>query len=157
MRKNFYKTASLIANSCKSAALLGENVSPEVVDAAYTYGKHIGVAFQLIDDALDFEGSAANLGKPALADLNAGLSTAPLLFAAESHLQLIPVMACKFKEQGNIESALRCIHETGGVNRMKKLAAIHAEKAMETVIAMEPSPYRDALVHLACRVVDRSQ
>jgi geranylgeranyl pyrophosphate synthase len=116
LRKNFYKTASLMANSCKSAALLGENVSPEVVDVAYTYGKHIGVAFQLIDDALDFEGSAASLGKPALADLNAGLSMAPLLFAAESHLQLIPAMARKFKERGDIELALGCIDETGGVN-----------------------------------------
>ncbi|KAL3800091.1 hypothetical protein ACHAW5_001716 [Stephanodiscus triporus] len=157
LRKNFYKTASLMANSCKSAALLGENISPEVVDAAYTYGKHVGVAFQLIDDALDFEGSAASLGKPALADLNAGLSTAPVLFAAESHGQLIPAMARKFKERGDIDLALRCIDETDGVNRTKKLAAIHAEKAMDAVMALEPSPYRDSLVHLACRVVDRSR
>ena len=157
LRKNFYKTASLMANSCKSAALLGENVSPEVVDAAYTYGKHIGVAFQLIDDALDFEGSTASLGKPALADLNAGLSTAPVLFAAESHGQLIPAMARKFKERGDIELALRCIDEADGVNRTKKLAAIHAEKAMEAVMTLESSPYRDALVHLSCRVVDRSR
>jgi geranylgeranyl pyrophosphate synthase len=157
LRKNFYKTASLMANSCKSAALLGENVSPEVVDAAYTYGKHIGVAFQLIDDALDFEGSASSLGKPALADLNAGLSTAPVLFAAQSHGQLIPAMARKFKERGDVELALRCIGETDGVERTKKLAAIHAEKAMDAAMALEPSPYRDSLVHLACRVVDRSR
>mmetsp|Transcript_832 Transcript_832/g.1491 ORF Transcript_832/g.1491 Transcript_832/m.1491 type:complete len:506 (-) Transcript_832:1356-2873(-) len=159
LRKNFYKTASLMANSCKSAALLGGNVSPEVVDAAYLYGKHIGVAFQLIDDALDFEGSAASLGKPALADLNAGLSTAPVLFAAESHgPELIPAMARKFKESGDIELALRCIHDADGVNRTKKLAAIHAEKAMVSIVtALEPSPYRDSLVHLACRVVDRSR
>ena len=157
LRKNFYKTASLMANSCKSAALLGENVSPEVVDAAYTYGKHIGVAFQLIDDALDFEGSASSLGKPALADLNAGLSTAPVLFAAQSHGQLIPAMARKFKERGDVELALRCIGETDGVERTKKLAAIHAEKAMDAAMALEPSPHRDSLVHLACRVVDRSR
>ena len=159
LRKNFYKTASLMANSCKSAALLQGNVSPEVVDAAYRYGKHIGVAFQLIDDALDFEGSAISLGKPALADLNAGLSTAPVLFAAESHGdELIPAMARKFKEHGDIELALRCINESDGVARTKKLAAIHAEEAMEAVVtALEPSPYRDALVHLACRVVDRSR
>ena len=159
LRKNFYKTASLMANSCKSAALLGGNVSPEVVDAAYCYGKHVGVAFQLIDDALDYEGSAASMGKPALADLHAGLSTAPVLFAAESHGQeLIPAMARKFKEHGDIDLALRCIEETDGVRRTKKLAAIHAEKAMDAVVtALEPSPYRDSLVHLACRVVDRSR
>jgi geranylgeranyl pyrophosphate synthase len=158
LRKNFYKTASLMANSCKSAALLSGNVTPAVVDAAYCYGKHIGVAFQLIDDALDFEGSAATLGKPALADLNAGLSTAPVLFAAETlgH-ELIPAMVRKFKEPGDVELALRCIHEADGVKRTKKLATIHAEKAMDAVMeAIEPSPFRDSLIHLACRVVDRS-
>ena len=113
----------------------------------------------MIDDALDFEGSAASLGKPALADLNAGLSTAPVLFAAESHgRELIPAMARKFKEHGDIDLALRCIHEADGVTRTKKLAAIHAEKAMDAVVtALEPSPYRDSLVHLASRVVDRSR
>lgn len=158
LRKNFYKTASLMANSCKSAALLGGNTSPEVIDAAYIYGKHIGVAFQLIDDALDYEGSAASLGKPALADLNAGLSTAPVLFAAEDGgRELIAAMARKFKEPGDVAFALKCVHETDGVKRTKKLAAIHAEKAMEAVVtALEPGPYRDSLVHLACRVVDRS-
>ncbi len=158
LRKNFYKTASLMANSCKSAALL-RGSSPDIVKAAYLYGKHIGVAFQLIDDALDFEGSAASLGKPALADLNAGLSTAPVLFAAESHEEeLIPAMARKFKEVGDIDLALRCIHEADGVNRTKELAAVHAEIAMGAVVeAFEPSPYRDSLVHLACRVVDRKK
>jgi len=161
LRKNYYKTASLMANSCKSAALLagGDNASPEVIEAAYQYGKHIGTAFQLIDDALDFEGSAASLGKPALGDLNAGLSTAPVLFAAESHgPELIPAMARKFTQQGDIDLALRCINEADGVNRTKKLAAIHAEKAMDAVVkSLEPSPYRDSLVHLARRVVDRSK
>jgi geranylgeranyl pyrophosphate synthase len=157
LRKNFYKTASLMANSCKSAALLGVDTSPEVVDAAYTYGKHVGVAFQLIDDALDFEGNVTTLGKPALADLNAGLSTAPVLFAAETRGQLIPAMARKFKERGDMELALRCVDETDSVNRTKKLAAIHAEKAMDAAMSLGPSTYRDSLVHLACRIVDRSR
>lgn len=163
LRKNFYKTASLMAYSCKSAALLGagssEDVSSEVVDAAYRYGKHIGVAFQLIDDALDFEGSAISLGKPALADLNAGLSTAPVFFAAEAHgEELIPAMVRKFKGDGDIDLALNCIQEAGGVRRTKELAAVHAELAIDAVVkALEPSPYRDSLVHLACRVVDRSR
>jgi hexaprenyl-diphosphate synthase len=98
------------------------------------------------------------LGKPALADLNAGLSTAPVLFAAEIHKELIPAMARKFKEAGDINFALRCIEEAGGVRKTKELAAIHAEVAMNAVAsALEPSPFRDSLVHLACRVVDRSR
>ena len=75
-----------------------------------------------------------------------------------SHRELIPAMARKFTQQGDIDLALRCINEADGVNRTKKLAAIHAEKAMDAVVkALEPSPYRDSLIHLARRVVDRSK
>jgi len=65
LRKNYYKTASLMANSCKSAALLGD-YPVEMVDASYRYGKHVGMAFQLVDDVLDFEGTLSQLGKPSL-------------------------------------------------------------------------------------------
>jgi geranylgeranyl pyrophosphate synthase len=67
-------------------------------------------------------------------------------------------MVRKFKDEGDIDLALRCIHEAEGVRRTKELAAVHAELAMDAVVqALEPSPYRDSLVHLACRVVDRSR
>lgn len=64
-RKTFLKTASLIANSCKSVALLGEH-DDEVAQLAYDYGYHLGMSFQLIDDVLDFVGSSSSLGKPTL-------------------------------------------------------------------------------------------
>ena len=63
LKKNFYKTSSLMANSCMSAALLAD-APPGQVRAAYEYGKHVGNAFQLIDDVLDFEGNVATMGKP---------------------------------------------------------------------------------------------
>jgi geranylgeranyl pyrophosphate synthase len=56
LRKNYYKTGSLMANSCRAAALLGGH-NGAVLDAAFAYGRHVGCAFQLIDDVLDFEGS----------------------------------------------------------------------------------------------------
>merc|ERR1719491_1563283 len=103
LRKNFYKTASLMANSCKSAAILG-GYNDTIVTAAYRYGKHLGVAFQLVDDILDFDGSASVMGKPALADLHAGLATAPVLFAAEMFpLEMQPLMERKFREEGDID------------------------------------------------------
>ena len=63
MDKNFYKTASLIAASCKSAAVFS-GCSQEVKDSMFEYGRHLGLAFQVIDDILDFTQTAEQLGKP---------------------------------------------------------------------------------------------
>lgn len=63
MDKNFYKTASLIAASCKSAAVFSE-CSQDVKDSMFEYGRHLGLAFQIIDDILDFTQTAEQLGKP---------------------------------------------------------------------------------------------
>lgn len=61
--KSFYKTATLIAASCKSAAVFS-GVTPEVKDAMFEYGRHLGLAFQVVDDILDFTQTAEQLGKP---------------------------------------------------------------------------------------------
>ena len=66
MDKNFYKTASLIAASCKSAAVFS-GCSEDVKDSMFEYGRHLGLAFQIIDDILDFTQTAEQLGKPQVA------------------------------------------------------------------------------------------
>jgi len=159
LRKNFYKTASLMANSCKSAALLGD-YDDELVEASYNYGKHVGMAFQLVDDILDFEGSEKTLGKPALSDLKAGLATAPVLFALESSSHastLLDMVERKFRQEGDVEAALEIVQESDGMVRTKELAQVHAELAMESALELEESFHRDALVHLAYKVVDRTR
>ena len=77
LQKTFYKTGSLIANACRAAAML-EDETQTKCDAAFAYGRHVGLAFQLIDDALDFEATNMELGKPTLADLRLGLITVSL-------------------------------------------------------------------------------
>jgi geranyl diphosphate synthase len=156
LRKNFYKTGSLMANSCKSAALLGEYPA-ELVDASYRFGKHVGMAFQLVDDVLDFEGTLSQLGKPALADLKAGLATAPVLFAAEECRELEPLIDRKFKDDGDVDRAVNLVLASSGMERTKELARVHAEYAMDALLALHPSEYRDALVHLANKVVARTK
>lgn len=61
--KSYYKTATLIAASCKSAAVFS-GVSKEVKEQMFEYGRHLGLAFQVVDDILDFTQSAEQLGKP---------------------------------------------------------------------------------------------
>jgi geranylgeranyl pyrophosphate synthase len=155
LRKNFYKTASLMANSCKSAALLG-NYPWDMVRASYQYGKHAGMAFQLVDDALDFEGTLGQLGKPSLADLKAGLATAPVLFAAQQFPQLYSLMDRKFSDSGDVENAVELVFASNGLERTKELARAHAEAAMDSIMYLEQSQHRDSLVQLASAVVART-
>merc|ERR1740139_2158772 len=84
LKKSYYKTASLVCYACSSTALLGGHSYGSVVaTAAEEFGFHLGLAFQIQDDILDFTAAASVLGKPALADMDLGLSTAPILYAAQ--------------------------------------------------------------------------
>lgn len=156
LRKNFYKTGSLMANSCKSAALLGD-YPEELVTAAYRYGKHVGMAFQLVDDVLDFEGSLSTLGKPGLSDLKAGIATAPVFFAAEEYPDLEDLIDRKFKQDGDVEYAVDKVFASKGIERTKELARVHAESAMDAILPLHPSQHRDALIQLAYKVVARTK
>ena len=102
LQKTYLKSASLISKSCRAAALLG-NGAPDVVEAAYSYGRNLGLAFQLVDDMLDYTISGAELGKPAGADLELGLATAPLLFAWKNKPELGRLVGRKFAEDGDVQ------------------------------------------------------
>lgn len=102
LQKTYLKTASLISKSCRAAALLGHS-TPEVVEAAYSYGRNLGLAFQLVDDMLDYTVSGVELGKPAGADLELGLATAPLLFAWKQNPGLGPLVGRKFSQEGDVQ------------------------------------------------------
>lgn len=104
--KTYLKTASLISKSCRAAALLGSS-APDVVDAAYSYGRNLGLAFQLVDDMLDYTVSGSELGKPAGADLELGLATAPLLFAWKQNPELGPLVGRKFSQEGDAQKVIK--------------------------------------------------
>lgn len=114
LQKTYLKSASLISKSCRAAALLGE-CAPSVVEAAYSYGRNLGLAFQLVDDMLDYTVSGSELGKPAGADLELGLATAPLLFAWRSRPELGQLVGRRFAHEGDVQRVsrldfLRCVH-----------------------------------------------
>jgi hexaprenyl-diphosphate synthase len=101
LQKTYLKTASLISKSCRAAALLGSS-DAVTVDAAYLYGKNLGLAFQLVDDMLDYTINEKELGKPAGADLELGLATAPLIFAWKNNKELGALVGRKFSKEGDI-------------------------------------------------------
>lgn len=161
-RKTHFKTASLIAKSCKAIAMLGE-ASPAEAAAAYEYGRHLGLAFQYIDDVLDFTGSALSLGKPALNDLKSGLATAPVLFAAERYPALTKLVQRRFKNEGDVEQARLWVADSDGIEQARELAARHAEQARAALDAFPPTdcPHalraRAGLVELTQRVLRRNK
>lgn len=102
LQKTYLKSASLISKSCRAAALLGE-CEQSVVEAAYAYGRNLGLAFQLVDDMLDYTISGTELGKPAGADLELGLATAPLLFAWRTRPELGKLVGRRFAQEGDVQ------------------------------------------------------
>lgn len=154
LNKSYYKTASLIANSSKAAGLLSE-VSPETAEHLYSYGRHLGLAYQVIDDILDFTGSVETLGKPAGSDLKSGNLTAPVLFALEEKTYLEVLIEREFAQEGDLEQAISLIHESQSIERAKELAAYHAKVAVEHLADLPPSESRQALIKMGDYVLSR--
>jgi hexaprenyl-diphosphate synthase len=121
LQKTYLKSASLISKSCRAAALLG-SADITTVDAAYSYGKNLGLAFQLVDDMLDYTISEKELGKPAGADLELGLATAPLLFAWKNNKELGALVGRKFSQEGDVARVSDPLyiftHNSANINRL---------------------------------------
>ncbi|CAO2817489.1 unnamed protein product [Amaranthus hypochondriacus] len=162
MEKTYYKTASLISNSCKAIALLAGQTT-EVATLAFEYGKNLGLAYQLIDDVLDFTGTSASLGKGSLSDIHHGIVTAPLLFAIEEFPQLSEVVQRGFNNPADIDLALDYLGRSQGLQRAKDLALKHANLAAEAIDSLPESDDEDvrrsrrALVDLTQRVIKRTK
>lgn len=152
--KSYYKTASLIANSAKSACLLS-GTSSELADNIYTYGRNLGLAFQIVDDILDFTASTEVLGKPAGSDLVSGNLTAPVLYALEEKPLLSVLIEREFSEEGDVETALDLVKQSNGIERAKSLALEHANLAAKHLEGLQASKYTAALQELPDYVVSR--
>jgi all-trans-nonaprenyl-diphosphate synthase len=132
IEKSFYKTASLIAASCKSASILSQ-VILEQQNACYLYGKHLGLAFQIIDDILDIIGSVKSLGKPSSSDLKNGNLTAPILFALTESQELQNLINKEFEDKEDIKCAILLIYNSKGLQKAKDLAEEHIQIAINSV------------------------
>ena len=154
LEKSYYKTASLIANSAKAAAVLSD--LPEAqTQQLYGYGRDFGLAFQIVDDILDFTGSIDSLGKPAGSDLKSGNLTAPVLYALEEKPYLEVLIEREFAQEGDLEQALALIKDSRGIERSRTLAAHHAKAAVAHLSDLPMSESRQALIKLADYVLSR--
>lgn len=166
LAKSFYKTASLLAAACQAAVLLSRpDLSPESKESVscYRFGAYVGLAFQVVDDILDFVSTEEELGKPALADLKEGNLGAPVLFAAqagalskESEKELLAVIDRKLSTDGDLELVRRLVQEGNGVAKSKELAQRFVALAAAELNCLEPGEARQSLRLFADFVVVRT-
>jgi octaprenyl-diphosphate synthase len=151
------KTASLISGACEVGALGG---TPAERDAMRRFGEGLGMAFQIIDDLLDFTGDEADTGKPAGLDLREHKVTLPLISALPhmepgERAQVEALMAAPEPTDAQIGGVVRAVAERGGLlyarERAQKLCA-QAEAALD---AVPPSPAREALRASLTYVLER--
>ena len=153
-----FKTAKLFEASARLGAVLaGADVLVEESCAAY--GRSLGTAFQLIDDLLDYEGATAQLGKNVGDDLREGKPTLPLLLAMErgtaAERELIR-HAIEHGEIARLPEIVEIVRHTGAIDATREAARAEADKARHSLGVLPESAFREALLELAVRSVDRS-
>ncbi len=153
-----FKTAKLFEASARLGAVLAE-APPEIEEACANYGRSLGTAFQLIDDLLDYEGITTELGKNVGDDLREGKPTLPLLLAMErgsaSEQQLIREAILK-GEVARLPEVIEVVRRTGSIDATRDAAREQIELAQQSLDGLRPSIYRDALIKLCQRSLDRS-
>ncbi|HET8550964.1 MAG TPA: octaprenyl diphosphate synthase [Gammaproteobacteria bacterium] len=152
------KTAKLFEAAAQVGAVLaGQPVANE--QALARYGMHLGIAFQLIDDALDYGGDSDELGKNVGNDLAEGKPTLPLIYAMRHGSSTQARLVREAIENGRADcltDITSAIDETGALDYTRSRAQAEADAALEALARFPASTYRDALENLARFAVDRS-
>jgi len=155
----YCKTAKLFEAATRLAAVVADQPK-EVEVAMQSYGKHLGTAFQLVDDIMDYTADAKEMGKNVGDDLAEGKPTLPLIYAmnngTESQRQLIrdAIEHCNGME--HLDEILAVMNETGSLVYTQKMAEIEADKAINALAILPDSEHKQALVALAHIAANRN-
>ena len=153
------KTASLIEAACQVGAIMG-NASPEREKNFKNYGLSVGIAFQMVDDTLDYTSEDEKFGKALCKDLQEGKVTLPLIHtlkkaSAEDRQMILSLLQNGSLSQDNVDSITRLIKKYQGVSYVLTKAREYVDSALNNLKDLDPSPLRDALVATAHYVVER--
>lgn len=152
------KTAALFAAACRCGALLVDD--GEEAETLYQFGNEIGLAFQLIDDTLDYVAEEAEFGKALGHDLAEGKVTLPLIHAlrncnVEERERIVAVVGQAELTEADLASVLKIIEKTGGIAYCWQRAEEYCRRAKERLSAFADGPVKEALLELADYVVAR--
>lgn len=153
------KTAMLFEASAHTGAML-TNAPQEQQEALRIFGQELGMAFQLIDDYLDYAGNANEMGKNVGDDLAEGKPTLPLLHAMQkgnaNETAMIRRAIEKADGMDHLNEILRIVRETGALDYTRRQAEERIERALEAIAILPDSPFKASLQLLARKAVERS-
>ena len=151
------KTASLISGACEVGAISG---TPAEREAMRQFGECLGMAFQIVDDLLDFTGDEAATGKPAGLDLREHKVTLPLIHAlprmsAAQRTRVEALMGNPQPDEREISRVVEAVTERGGLEYARDRAQAFCERAEAALEAIRPSPARESLRASLAYVLER--
>ncbi len=159
IHKSTTKTASLFAACCKSSAILNSQDS-KIIKQCNDFGLSLGIAFQIVDDILDFTSSSNESGKDVCSDLKNGLITAPTLFALNSTderaKQIRVLIENRFNNnETDFDKAIRLVFELGGCEKAKELAMSYIANAKENLSFIKDSEIKGYLTTIAESIIEK--
>jgi octaprenyl-diphosphate synthase len=153
-----YKTAKLFEAAARLGAILAKS-TPEMEQAMAAYGKHLGTAFQLVDDVLDYSGEEADTGKSIGDDLAEGKPTLPLIYVMKHGTSEQAACVRKAIESGGRDdfmAVLDAIRQSGALDHAMARAEQEAELARVAIAQLGSSNYKKALLQLTSFAVERN-
>ena len=153
-----YKTAKLFEAATRLGAILG-GASPAEEEAMAAYGMHLGTAFQLTDDILDYSGDYQDTGKNLGDDLAEGKPTLPLIYAIKTGSSEQAAIIRRAIEKGGedgFQPVLEVIQQTGALDYARQRAQDESDIASATIASLPNSEYKECLLQLAVFAVTRN-
>lgn len=150
------KTAQLFAVSCYSGAIQS-GASRYLAMRAWNMGHYIGMAFQIMDDVLDFKGDYQDVGKPIMADIRQGNYTLPLIYALkQKQKDILPVLQKKAEiSDSELRMLATLIEQCNGVEKAQQLAEKYTKKALHQLSKLPNGEYKDILYTLTTNLLER--
>lgn len=157
-KRIYSKTASLFETTCRSAAILGKTNEPQI-EAMRKFGYNIGMAFQIVDDILDFRGEQLTLGKPVGSDLRQGLITLPAIYYLEKYsrdpnAEYLLSEGCLENEKQTVE-LIQAISQSDAIQLSHKEALSYTDKALMILNDQPSSEAQECLEEITHYIVDR--
>ena len=165
MRRIHRKTASLFSSAAEAGAVLS-GASEQIVTALNEYGYNLGMAFQIVDDILDFDGTREEVGKPVGNDLALGIVTLPAILAVERYPEDNPIVTLfrdpwdeedlrRPVDEDSLRQAIELIQNSTVLEESYAVADEFCDKALDSLVTLEENPSRDSLEMLVRYLVRR--